>query len=343
MPARNKRDKHKRVKAFNRMKRRQLVRASLNIENDNVNVLETPFLDMANFQATNTRASQEWLSDLNQEQEMTSLIQRMNELLASPTMQEEKEEKEKEIGIGKRNKAIEAESRVETETESKTTNEPKLDLNSEPELDPEQEQDDEETHDYDAKYDVLSIENLDLFAHSDAFGSNYNGLSCIYPGLYLSGSNIATNVRLLAKTGITAVLRIMITRPGPKLLDRYKGAGIQHVLFLKQDVSSKDPISKHFDTSFSFINNHMMKQRGRVLVHCRLGKERSATIVMHFLQKYLYLHDKLAWAYCRIQPILDLVELCVKIRRRCVKPPSFFRNELRHYEQVYRDRGVPPL
>ena len=285
---------------------RRLATFASRIQND-ANVLETLFPNDTNFQTVDTIASQEWLSDLKQEQDMAELADRMARLLY-PGIEAEAKETETE----------ETEQDVETKGHDSDDDENVLE-------------------DYDMKYDVLNIENLDLFAHSDARGANYNGLSCIYPGLYLSGRDIATNVALLAKMGITAILRIMLKPPGPKLLERYKGAGIQHFLFLKQDVSLHDPISKHFDASYSFINEHMMLQRGRVLVHCRLGKERSATIVLNFLTKYLYLHDKLVWAYCRLTSILDLVELCVVLRRRCIKPPSFFRKELRRYEELYRN------
>jgi dual specificity protein phosphatase-like protein len=198
--------------------------------------------------------------------------------------------------------------------------------------------------------EALTVKSLDDFAHSDAPGDNYDGLSCIYPGLYLSGSIIAHDVDLLAETGITAVLRVMLEKPSKELLKRYEGAGIKHVLFLKQGVHSSDHISRNFDASYSFINRQMMISRGKVLVHCHLGKERSVTIVLHFLLRYLLFHDSLAWAYCRVKPLYTIIELCVKLRRRCIKPPSFFRKELKLYEEVYGHvldiydgQGVSPL
>ena len=96
----------------------------------------------------------------------------------------------------------------------------------------------------------------------------------IWPHIYVGGYQIATNVTWLADNKITHVLSL-------------GGWGhdisgtIRKVIYIND--TENDNISKHFDKCFTFIENAI--QTGRILIHCHIGKSRSATIAHYYLMR----------------------------------------------------------
>ncbi len=63
----------------------------------------------------------------------------------------------------------------------------------------------------------------------------------------------------------------------------YEGTDIRHLHIKVKDTQFED-LSKHFNETTEFIHEELSK--GNVLVHCRLGVSRSATIILAYLMRF---------------------------------------------------------
>ena len=140
-------------------------------------------------------------------------------------------------------------------------------------------------------------------------------ISVIIPGkLYLGNQNASQNIATLNRLGITHILNVT------KNVDctfnrRFK--------YLRIDIDDGDPrLSQYFDRAFDYI-----EQGKNVLVHCREGISRSATIVTAYLMR------KNQWD---VQSSLTHL----KLFRPYISPHFFYLVELRHYQEKMR---IPDL
>jgi len=155
----------------------------------------------------------------------------------------------------------------------------------------------------------------------------------LLPFLYVGSFDDASNVELLKELGVTHVLNCA-SRQCPEItaefyLDSEYALPIQVHCFPAEDHRWYPLLEKHFEESYCFIEQvfkvYTGAGRGKVLVHCQGGFNRSVLICM----AYITLHT--GW------PLLTAVEYVCNLR------PGVFYNEGFHKQlaQFALDRLIP--
>ncbi|KAG7153895.1 dual specificity protein phosphatase 3-like [Homarus americanus] len=107
----------------------------------------------------------------------------------------------------------------------------------------------------------------------------------VYPHLYLGDCDAAMNEQYLLRHGITHVVNAADNSSGPAPVktgpNYYKDPSITYLGLDLIDLPFIN-ISTHFEKATDFIDS-ALRSGGTVLVHCRQGRSRSATIVAAFL------------------------------------------------------------
>ncbi|CAG2116645.1 unnamed protein product, partial [Medioppia subpectinata] len=135
----------------------------------------------------------------------------------------------------------------------------------------------------------------------------------IYGTLYL-GSIAATKDRqVLRDRGIRGILTVMDEPLATK--DQY--IEITYHFFKAEDFTDEDLLTR-FVEAYDIINTFMRAKTG-VLVHCRAGISRSATIVISYLMRELHKTFKESMAF-------------VRTRRPIISPNEGFQRQLSLYE-----------
>jgi len=133
----------------------------------------------------------------------------------------------------------------------------------------------------------------------------------IVPGLYLGGKEAIRNKQKLYDIKISHILSVIDEEL--EKIDEYK-----HMHLNARDAENEDLIS-HFTNTNKFIADGI--QSGGVLVHCRAGISRSATIVL----AYIMYSQKLPFEEAYVM---------VKEKRPVIKPNPMFTRQLRIYEKM---------
>lgn len=123
-----------------------------------------------------------------------------------------------------------------------------------------------------------------------------NCATCVLPHLYLGGQGDASCCRLLRKLNIRRILNVAGECPclgdmpssaesGPDSADREQLHSSIQTKHIEIRDHSDENIAEHFQEALQFIHEGI-QQDETVLVHCRFGVSRSATIVMAYLMQY---------------------------------------------------------
>lgn len=113
---------------------------------------------------------------------------------------------------------------------------------------------------------------------TNASSSSFDEVSCIIPGLYLSGIAAARNPSKLRELRISRIVCCCMYTEFPSSHE------LSSFSYFRVDVEdmSREPIELFFDDASDFISESLENHEG-VLVHCRSGVSRSSTIVLSFL------------------------------------------------------------
>jgi predicted protein tyrosine phosphatase len=113
-----------------------------------------------------------------------------------------------------------------------------------------------------------------------ASSASFDEVSCVIPGLYLSGFTVARDPTKLSELNISRVVSCCTWTEFSEA-DQVPG-----IVYLRIDVEdmSREPIEMYFDEACDFISESL-ENHECVLVHCRSGVSRSSTIVLSFLVK----------------------------------------------------------
>ncbi len=138
-------------------------------------------------------------------------------------------------------------------------------------------------------------------------------ISQINDHLFLSGYAAISRAKLV-ELGITCVLNMTQERENFHLLNL---SDIKCFKFPAQDMESEN-LSRHFDTCADKIAE-IKATGGKTLVHCQVGRSRSATICIVYLMKYEKMTLREAFVF-------------VRSKRKIVDPNTGFWQQMVEYE-----------
>lgn len=104
--------------------------------------------------------------------------------------------------------------------------------------------------------------------------------SLIVPNLYLGSYSDMRCIEALRSRRIINIVNVSTDCELPRELENEC-----NTLRISVEDHSDEPIKKHFQAATQFIHAALQRKEG-VLVHCRMGVSRSATIVIAFLMQY---------------------------------------------------------
>ncbi|XP_053548865.1 dual specificity protein phosphatase 13 [Bombina bombina] len=160
----------------------------------------------------------------------------------------------------------------------------------------------------------------------EALLENYTGdvhhVDQVFPNLYLGDIVIASDKNKLKKIGITHILNAAHSSWECKDNIEY-GPDIEYYGITAEDCPDFD-ISVYLRPGAEFINKALNTPNGKVLVHCVLGKSRSATLVLAYLM--IYQHFSLPEAIRHVS------------NHRCIAPNRGFLEQLQQLERQLKRR-----
>ena len=137
-----------------------------------------------------------------------------------------------------------------------------------------------------------------------------DGASKIFDDVFLGSEWNASNLQELECNGIGHILNV--TRE----IDNFFPGQFDYLNVRVYDDEATE-LLKHWDRTYKYIRR-AVESGSRVLVHCKMGVSRSASVVIAYAMKVKDLHLKEALHY-------------VKERRACVKPNASFMHQLEIY------------
>ena len=142
------------------------------------------------------------------------------------------------------------------------------------------------------------------------------GAAHVVDGVYISGEHFAQDRDRLSSLGITSIVACGCRSHHP---DRFRYLEIH----LSDRATSN--VSRYLDPAADFIAQSLLRGDGAVLVHCKAGICRSATMIAAYLLKYR--RD--------LAPTLDDALAVIRMSRPCANPRAEFMEALNKYsEQV---------
>ncbi|XP_023720317.1 uncharacterized protein LOC111871434 isoform X3 [Cryptotermes secundus] len=135
----------------------------------------------------------------------------------------------------------------------------------------------------------------------------------IFDHVYLGSEWNASNFEELQKNGVHHILNV--TRE----IDNFF-PGMFNYLNVRVYDDEKTDLLKHWDNTFKYITR-ARKEGSKVLVHCKMGVSRSASVVIAYAMKAYNWDFKEAFEY-------------VKQKRSCIKPNSSFISQLETYQGI---------
>jgi protein-tyrosine phosphatase len=150
-----------------------------------------------------------------------------------------------------------------------------------------------------------------------------NQMNEIVPHLYISNWEQSDNPNVLKTKNIKAIITLETMDKSNSILDFYKKNGIDHMYIYITDTPDMN-IFEHFDETYDFINKHILKG-DNVLVHCRAGVSRSATIILNYLLRKTYETNKVEVCPCKM---LNNILEYVRQKRPAINPNKGFMKQL---------------
>ncbi len=130
-------------------------------------------------------------------------------------------------------------------------------------------------------YNLLHILD-DIYVYGrTVIENNYFNLSdnvdfnLVYPNIYIGNYSTSTNLELLQGLGITHIITVLPTF-NPPFPEKFT---YLHVQAYDDETQNIEPF---FQQTNQFISN-VLTQRGKLLIHCMVGRSRSISVLMAFL------------------------------------------------------------
>ncbi|XP_059215566.1 dual specificity phosphatase 29-like [Centropristis striata] len=147
-------------------------------------------------------------------------------------------------------------------------------------------------------------------------GAQYAHVNQVWPGVYIGDETTALELAGLRDLGITHVLNAAEGKFNNVLTGAEYYAGMDiHYFGVEADDKPSFNISPYFCPATQFIHEALSDPQNNVLVHCVMGRSRSATLVL---------------AYLMMKHSLTVVDAIEHVRqRRCILPNHGFLRQLR--------------
>ena len=130
-------------------------------------------------------------------------------------------------------------------------------------------------------YNLLHILD-DIYVYGrTVIENNYFNLSdnvdfnLVYPNIYIGNYSTSTNLELLQGLGITHIITVLPTF-NPPFPDKFT---YLHIQAYDDETQNLEPF---FQKTNQFISD-VLTQRGKLLIHCMVGRSRSVSVLMAFL------------------------------------------------------------
>ncbi|XP_047458963.1 dual specificity phosphatase 29-like isoform X2 [Mugil cephalus] len=146
--------------------------------------------------------------------------------------------------------------------------------------------------------------------------AKYTHVNQVWPGVYIGDEKTALEVQGLVDLGITHVLNAAEGKFNNVLTgaEYYRDTDIEY-FGVEADDKPTFNISQYFCPAAKFIHEALSHPQNKVLVHCVMGRSRSATLVL---------------AYLMMKRNLTVVDAIEHVRqRRCILPNHGFLKQLR--------------
>ncbi|CAG9783768.1 unnamed protein product [Diatraea saccharalis] len=135
----------------------------------------------------------------------------------------------------------------------------------------------------------------------------------VFDHVYLGSEWNASNLEELQRNGVRHILNV--TRE----IDNFF-PGMFDYLNVRVYDDEKTDLLKHWDNTFKYINK-ARNEGSKVLVHCKMGISRSASVVIAYAMKAFNWNFEKALKH-------------VKAKRNCIKPNTNFLNQLETYQGI---------
>ncbi|KAJ8418205.1 hypothetical protein AAFF_G00139140 [Aldrovandia affinis] len=158
-------------------------------------------------------------------------------------------------------------------------------------------------------------------------GAAYAHMNEVWPNVFIGDEKTALERHHLENIGVTHVLNAAEGKwnnvaTGP---DYYSDMNVSYYGVEAEDVPTFD-LSEFFHPAAQFIHHALSKPENKLLVHCVMGRSRSATIFL---------------AYLMIYKSMTVVEAIEHVKeRRCILPNRGFLKQLRQLDiQLQQQKG----
>nr|XP_045605780.1 uncharacterized protein LOC123762964 isoform X2 [Procambarus clarkii] len=135
----------------------------------------------------------------------------------------------------------------------------------------------------------------------------------IFPHVYLGSEWNASNLEELQNNGVGYILNVT------KEIDNFYPGTFDYLNIRVYD-DEKTELLKHWNSTFKYISE-VKNKKSKVLVHCKMGISRSASVVIAYAMKAFNMSLEEALAL-------------VKKKRTCIKPNQAFCSQLKTYEGI---------
>ncbi|KAI5107946.1 hypothetical protein C0J45_1540, partial [Silurus meridionalis] len=156
-------------------------------------------------------------------------------------------------------------------------------------------------------------------------GTAYTHVSEVWPSVYIGDEKTALERHNLEKTGITHILNAAEGKwnnvaTGPEY---YKGMNISYYGVEAEDIPAFN-LAQFFYPAAQFIDQALNNPECKLLVHCVMGRSRSATLFLAYLMIY------------KNMTVVDAIEHAKK--QRCILPNRGFLKQLRELDIHLREQ-----
>ncbi|XP_015671950.1 dual specificity protein phosphatase 13-like [Protobothrops mucrosquamatus] len=131
-----------------------------------------------------------------------------------------------------------------------------------------------------ARSGIASVKELEC--RIDSCRLELNALDEVWPNIYIGNMVTAHNKEELCQRGITHILNTAHNAWGSKGNQAFYGPEFSYYGIAAEDSVDFD-LSAYFHPASEYIHQALRAPKGKILVHCILGKSRSPALVLAYL------------------------------------------------------------